>query len=153
MATCTFFGHRTTPDHIRPLLKEVITDLIKTKGVTTFYIGNAGNFDHMVIRTLKELTNDFNGIHYHIVLAYLPQKKRHDVYTDFSNSLLPAGIEKVPPRFAICFRNTWMIAHSDFVITYVTHPFGGAAKFAKAAKQKGKTIINIASDDGNSPVL
>ena len=30
------------------------------------------------------------------------------------NTLLPEGIENVPPRFAISWRNKWMLERSDY---------------------------------------
>ena len=60
-----------------------------------------------------------------------------------NNTMLPEGIETVPRRFAVSQRNKWMIAHSDYVVTYVTHSFGGAAQFAELAARKKKHIITI----------
>ncbi|HAX84546.1 MAG TPA: DUF1273 domain-containing protein, partial [Ruminococcaceae bacterium] len=39
--------------------------------------------------------------------------------------------------------NEWMINQSDYVITYIEHDFGGAAKFANRARQKNKNVINL----------
>lgn len=36
-----------------------------------------------------------------------------------------------------------MIEHADYVVTYVTHLFGGAAQFSALAKSKGKIIYDI----------
>lgn len=36
-----------------------------------------------------------------------------------------------------------MLEHSDYVVTYITQPFGGAFHFAELAKKKGKQVINI----------
>lgn len=62
---------------------------------------------------------------------------------DFSDTMLPDGIEKIPKRFAIPWRNKWMIDRADYVLTYVTRPFGGAAQFSALAKSKGKIIYGI----------
>ena len=62
---------------------------------------------------------------------------------DSDHTLLPEGIETVPPRFAIEYRNKWMIDHSDIVVTYVTRSFGGAATFRDLAKKKGKIVIDL----------
>ena len=56
---------------------------------------------------------------------------------------LPEGIESVHPRYAITWRNRWMLDRADFVVTYITHSWGGAAKFAQAAEKKEKTVINL----------
>ena len=60
------------------------------------------------------------------------------------DTILPEGIERVHPRYAIVWRNNWMIDKSDYVIAYVTHTFGGAYKAFERAKKKGKEVITIA---------
>ena len=138
---CTFFGHRDTPTEIKAHLREILLDLIERQGVQQFCVGNHGSFDAMACSLLAELEQS-HGIRYEIVLAYLP--KQEDPRCGVNHTLLPEGIETVPPRFAIEYRNKWIIAHSDIVITYVTRSFGGAAKFKEMAKKKKKTIIEIA---------
>ena len=49
----------------------------------------------------------------------------------------------MPPRFAIARRNGWMLKQADFVVTYVTHDWGGAAQFAEKARRQGKTVLNL----------
>ena len=139
---CTFFGHRDTPPEIKNLLRKVISELIEKQGVNQFYVGNQGNFDAMARSLLAEFEQT-HGISYEIVLAYLPRQE--DPLCDTGHTLLPEGIESVPPRFAIEYRNKWMIDHSDIVVTYVTHSFGGAAKFKMTAKSKEKQIIELSS--------
>ena len=80
-------------------------------------------------------------IQYAVVLAYMPGKKNE--YDDFSETILPEGIEAVHPRYAIDWRNCWMLQRSVFVVTYITHPWGGAARFADKARRAGKTVINL----------
>ena len=54
------------------------------------------------------------------------------------------GHRSVPKRFAIIFRNKWMIKQSDYVITYVTEQLAsGTAKFKELAERQGKNIINL----------
>ena len=137
---CTFFGHRDTPTEIKAHLWEILLDLIAHQGVQQFYVGNHGNFDAMARSLLAELEQS-HGIRYEIVLAYLPREKA-PLY-DSDHTLLPEGIETVPRRFAIEYRNKWMIDHSDIVVTYVTRNFGGAAKFRDIAKKKRKTVIDL----------
>lgn len=137
MMICTFFGHRDTPHGVEPRIKEILTELIEKNGVRTFYVGNQGKFDLIVLKVLKELSLRYK-IKYYVVLAYMPKQK-----TEYDeNTLLPDGIEKAPPRFAISYRNKWMIEKSDYVVTYVSREFGGAAKFKSLAEKKGKTVIN-----------
>ena len=137
---CTFFGHKDTPKNIEPTLRTTLVDLIENHGATEFYVGNNGNFDTMVRRQLEDLSHTY-PITYNVVLAYLPTKKSE--YDDYTNTILPEGIETVPKRFAISYRNKWMVEQADIVVTYVTHGFGGAAQFKEMAERKGKIIIEL----------
>lgn len=146
MKSCTFLGHRDSSEEIKPLVKQVIISLIKKEGITDFYIGNHGNFDRMAYGILKEISEEYNKIRYAVVLAYLPNKKEDIIY---KNTIYPEGIETIPKKFAISFRNKWMINNSDIVVAYVKHSFGGAAQFLKYAKNQKKNIINIAEMNQN----
>ena len=137
---CTFFGHKDTPKEIEPTLRSTLIDLIENKNVTVFYVGNNGNFDTMVRHQLEELSHTYS-ITYSVVLAYIPTKKSE--YDDYANTILPEGIETVPKRFAISYRNKWMIEQADVVVTYVTHSFGGAAQFKAMAERQGKLVIEL----------
>ena len=141
--TCTFFGHRYVSNEIEPVLRSTLIDLIENHGVRLFYVGNHGGFDSMVHRMLSEFSPRY-PITYHVVLAYLPGKKDEFDTRDYSDTLFPEGIEVVPKRFAINYRNKWMIEQSDFVVTYVIHDIGsGAAQFKNLAERKGKTVIEL----------
>ena len=138
--TCTFFGHRDTPSTVKPLLRQVIIELIEQRDVTRFYVGNQGNFDAMARCLLAELAQTY-PIHYDVVLAYL--QRENDPSIDGSHTILPDGFEAVPPRFAIDHRNRWMIDQSEFVVTYVRGSIGGAAKCKALAERKGKKVLEI----------
>ena len=138
MATVTFFGHRDTPKETEPALRLTLIDLIENKNATVFYVGNHGNFDAMVRRQLEDLSKTY-PIKYYVVLAYMPSKKDEpDEHT-----ILPEGIESVPRRFAISYRNKWMLNKSDIVVTHVTRSFGGAWEFRELAQKQDKTVINL----------
>ena len=139
MSVCTFFGHRDCPSSIKPKLKQALVYLIETQSVDTFYVGTHGAFDAMVRSSLAELMQDYPHIRCTVVLAYLPAKKLAYPFP----SLLPDGIEAAPKRFAISYRNKWMLKQSHFVVTYITHDWGGAAQFASLAKKQKKTVLNL----------
>ena len=136
---CTFFGHRDCPETIRPKLREVLIGLIVNHGVDMFYVGNQGRFDAIVRDVLRELKKEYPQINYAVVLAYMPGKKTE--YDDYSDTMLPEGIESVHPRYAISWRNNWMLKQSAYVVTYITHSWGGAAQYDKKAQLQGKTVI------------
>ena len=137
-----FFGHHDCPLEIEPLIDTLLRWLINEQGVRTFYVGNHGNFDRLVARCLRRFAQDDPNIQFYIVLAYLPATAQV-----IENRLFPEGFEDVHPRYAISWRNRWMLQHSDWVIAYVTHGFGGAARFTALAERQGKTVINIAKTD------
>ena len=136
---CTFFGHSDAPETIRFALKAVLLNLIDNGGANEFYVGNHGNFDRMVIAVLSELS-EIRCFRYYVVLAYPPTEKDSPY---LEHTVLPDGIETVPPKFAIHFRNKFMLETADMVITYVTHSWGGAAKFKQMAEKKNKRIIEL----------
>ena len=141
---CTFFGHHDCPSSIKPKLREVLIDLIENQSVDMFYVGRNGAFDRVVRAVLRELAQEYAHIHYTVVLERMPVKRDEDAPEDYSDTMLPEGIEKVHPRFAIVWRNKWMLTRSDYVMTYITHSWGGAARFAEMAEHQKKTVINLA---------
>ena len=141
MPACTFFGHRECPDSIKVKLREVLIDLIANNDVDMFYVGNQGRFDAIVRSALRELKEEYPQINYAVVLAYMPGKKTE--YDDFSDTMLPEGIESVHPHYAISWRNNWMLRQSDYVVTYLTHSWGGAYQYATKARRQKKVVINL----------
>lgn len=140
--TCSFFGHRYIDEAIAAPLKNALTNLI-ANNVDTFLVGHQGDFDRLVLRTLRQLKKEFPQIRYRVVLAYLPAAPAaYCAYTE-EETVFPEGLETVPPRYAISWRNRWMIRQSDVVVTYITHSQGSTAQFAKLAKRMNKQVINI----------
>ena len=140
MSTCTFFGHRECPTDIRPKLRELLIDLIENRSVTMFYVGRNGAFDRLVRSVLRELSEDYPQIRYAVVLERFPDRRDGND----SDTILPEGIELAPRRFAIDRRNQWMLRQSDMVVCYVTHSWGGAAKYAEMAERQQKPVFRLA---------
>ena len=136
--TCTFFGHKDTPYSIKDKLREQLIDLIENQGANKFYVGNHGSFDRMAASVLRELKGIYPNIEFRIVLAYLPNYEINHEETEF-----PEGIENVPKRFAIDYRNKWMIKKADAVVAYIAQDLGGAAKFVKLAERRELRVINL----------
>ena len=134
MPACTFFGHGDCPETKYSNILQAIQNLITEKKVLTFYVGTQGNFDSLVYRALCCLRTDFPHIRVYRVLAYMP--KDNGLIPD---SILPEGVELVHQRYAISWRNRWMIERSDYVIAYITHN----SRYADEARRKGKTVISL----------
>lgn len=146
MATCCFFGHKDTPPDVKSALYAAIEELITEHGVEVFYVGNHGNFDAYVRFALRQLRKKYPHIRYAVVLAYMPgEVSEYDA--DHSDTMLPEGIEEVHPRYAIDWRNRWMLRQSQYVICYIHHHWGGAAKYVQASQRQGKTAINLCADN------
>ena len=82
MATCTFFGHKDTPTTVEPLLRSVLLDFINKRQVSSFYVGNNGNFDCMVKNTLQGLQQAYPHIQYAVIPAYPPTETKRKDQTD-----------------------------------------------------------------------
>jgi len=143
MSACTFFGHHDCPTSIKPKLRKVLIDLIENHAVDMFFVGQQGAFDGIVRSVLRELVLVYPHIRYAVVLERLPSKRDEFDTRDYSDTMLPEGIESVHPRFAISWRNKWMIKQSDYVVTYVTYSWGGAAQFFKMSIAQKKAVINL----------
>ena len=142
MATGCFFGHKDTPEFVKNDLYTAIEKLITERGVETFYVGNQGHFDFYTRAVLRQLQKKYPHIRYAVVLAYMPGEV-NEYDADYSDTMLPEGIEEVHPRYAIDWRNRWMLRQSQYVICYIHHHWGGAAKYAQTAQRRGKTVINL----------
>ena len=95
----------------------------------------------MVASVLSELS-ETRAFRFYVVLAYLPEKKKK---TRADHTILPDEIEDIPPRFAIHYRNKFMLEAADIVVTYVKHSWGGAAKYKLLAEKKNRRIIEISA--------
>lgn len=143
--TCCFFGHKDTPSTIKPSLEAAVVDLIENHNADSFLVGHQGSFDYMVLGVLRNLKQRYPNISYNVVLAYMPGEKTEWEFFAPEETIYPEGLESVHPRFAISWRNKWLVKESDTVICNISHSWGGAAQYVELAQKKNKRIINLAS--------
>ncbi|MDR0861796.1 MAG: hypothetical protein LBN30_03345 [Oscillospiraceae bacterium] len=141
---CTFFGHRTVPDELRPRLRVEIERHIHEHNTTVFYVGNNGAFDRMAVGVLQKLKPLYPQIRVFTILAYMPSVRDEKSVTEYDTTIYPEGLELVPKRFAIARRNRWMAEQSAFVIAYVRTDYGGAYDAVRFAERRGKSVTNLA---------
>ena len=141
---CCFFGHHDAPAAVKGDLLECIKTLVENEGADNSLVGNHGSFDSMVLSALREAKAAYPHITYSVVLAYMPAEKQEYTYIDPMETLYPEGIEIVPKRFAISWRNDWMLKQADTVICYVRHSLGGSGKFVEKAIRQKRRVINLA---------
>lgn len=133
-----FFGNRDASEEVYETLKQTIIKLVEKEKIMEFFVGTHGKFDKMVYSVLRELQPIY-GFQFSVVLAYL----NRDEYPP-QETLYPEGIEKVPLRYAIVWRNEWMVDHSDYVVTYTKNTTGGAWMMKELAQKKNKKVIELA---------
>ena len=97
----------------------------------------------MALSILRKAKEKHPDIHYYAVLAYLPEQKEDYPQYQEGETLYPDGIENVPKRFAISYRNKWMVENSDYVISYVKHNLGGASKTLDYARRKKIILLEL----------
>ncbi len=142
--TCCFFGHRDAPKEIIPILKEEIENIIVNKNVSIFYLGGYGNFDLFAANILKKLKKDYPFIKLIYVTAYLSTLENNKTQLSaFDETLYPYGLELKPKKFAIYYRNRYIVENSNYMIAYVCRSFGGAYTALKYGKNKNIEIINL----------
>ena len=144
---CCFFGHHDTSAAVKTELLECIKNLVENEWADSFLVGNHGSFDGMALSALREVKAAYPHITYGVVLAYMPEKKEEYSYIDPMETLYPEGLESVPKRFAISWRNDWMLKQSETVICYVRHSLGGSGKFVEKAIRQKKRVINLADPE------
>ncbi len=139
--TCVLFGHRTASERIRGRVEAMVIELIEKHGVTFFYIGNHGGFDALALKVLRDCVKRYPQVDYCVVLAYFPRNETDA--GDMMKTLYPTGLETVPRRFAITYRNRWMIDASDCVAVYLVRHSGGAYDAMRYAERRGKTVLKL----------
>ena len=144
----TFCGHsgysKKEEDEI-----EVLDLLEKQIGYESaeLYLGGYGGFDNFAYSCCKKYKEKHSNVSLVFVTPYFTieyQKKHLSALKDQYDYIIYPEIEDRPKRFAITYRNRYMIDRADIVIAYIAHDWGGAFKTYQYAKSKGKIIINLA---------
>ena len=110
------------------------------------FLGGYGNFDAFAHACGKAYKSGHKNVSLTLVTPYMTDQyqKKHlePVKGDYDTILYP-DLEGKPLRFAISYRNKFMIEQAHLVIAYVNHEWGGAYKTLQHAKRKGKKIVNL----------
>ncbi len=144
---CILFGHRNAPSSLRAELKAEILKLIDERGVNRFYIGNNGNFDYLGQCVLREIVHARANVNFYIVLSFMGEIALSGEETV---TIYPEGLETVPPKFAICKRNEWLVKNGAFAIVYVESKISNCYKLMCRAARRGVHITNLAMKGATS---
>ena len=110
------------------------------------YLGGYGDFDSFAYDCCKKYKETHPNVLLLFITPYMTveYQQNHLEYqkTRYDDIIYPE-IEDKLPRFAISYRNKWMVEKADYVVAYVDHDWGGAYTTYKHAKRKGKFIFNL----------
>jgi len=153
MKKCCFAGHSeiyTDKDLIYGMVKNKAEELIIGKGVREFWVGNYGTFDHIAASAVRELKKKYPDVLLMLVIPYLTKEineYREKYYKDYNEIIVSDMPEKTPKRYHIIKTNEYMINNCDYLICFVEHSWGGAAKTLEyAEKKKHITIFNLTQE-------
>lgn len=110
------------------------------------YLGGYGNFDEFAYDLCKEYKKSHSNVSLQFITPYISesyQRNRLKYEKCRYDGIIYPEIEYKPPRFAISYRNRWMVEKADFVVAYINHEWGGAYKTYVYAKEKEKIIFNL----------
>ena len=136
----SFCGHRDALLEEKDIEKlDRILETLAEEGVNEFLLGEYGNFDRAAAAAVKKLKVAYPHIRSVLVIPYLDGN--YDT-APYDTTVYPP-LERAPKRFAITYRNRWMVERSDVIISYVRRDWGGAASTLSYAKSKKKRIIPL----------
>lgn len=147
MKKITFCGHKNcykVSEKLNGLLFGALSTVLVEDPDAVFYLGDYGEFDRKCNCVLKELQKEYPRLRRIFVTPYLtPSYCRLRYASDDYDEILYPFSGVVIPKYAIERRNEWMVDHSDLVIAYVDHEWGGAAKVLEYALRRKKRFVNL----------
>ena len=146
----TFLGHREIYNRssIHENIRNAILNNITRNEKIYFYCGGYGDFDNMCLEVCHSLKENIIDCEIVYITPYITESHQKQIkqLLDLKvyDSIIYPSLEKVFPRYAISYRNKWMIDQADLVIAYVEHEYGGAYTSLQYAIKHKKSIINLA---------
>ena len=141
--TAIFIGHRDCFGLDVERLKSTVESLI-AKGITEFISGGMGEFDRISARVVFDLKQKYPHIKNNLMIPYFDFKIFNKEL--FDEIILPEGIEFLPAKLKIVYRNHEMVDNSQYAVCFVNHQTGGAASTYRYAVRNDLEIINLAEN-------
>ena len=144
----TFCGHAHFSKSEK--YEQKILDFLEEKIGDKFaemYLGGYGEFDSFALDCCKKYKKTHPNISLVFITPYLTldyQRNHLQFQKTTYDSIIYPEIEDKPKRYAIAYRNKYMVEKADYIVAYVSHDWGGAYTTYKHAKRKGKKIFNLA---------
>ncbi len=143
----TFFGHARfykTEEYEQKIL-DLLNDIVGDASAD-FYFGGYGNFDSFAYDCCKKYKNTNPNTSLVFVTPYITIQYQNNYLKHIKNlydDIIYPEIENKPLKYAIYYRNLWMVEKADYILCNISHEWGGAYKAYKYAKQKKKPIYNL----------
>ena len=112
------------------------------------YLGGYGSFDAFARKCGRKYQKTHPNVKLIFVTPYITadyQKNHLEHAKELYDGIVYPSLEDKPLKFAIVYRNKWMVEQADYVIAYVTHAWGGAYQAYKHAQRKKKHLFNISA--------
>lgn len=143
----TFFGHADFCDggkYEEKVLRILESEIGEREA--EIYLGGYGFFDSFAFDCAKKYKGKNPKVQLTFVTPYLTEsyQKNHLQYKQkIYDKIVYPEIENVPLKYAISYRNKYMVEKADVVIAYVNKSWGGAYMAYKYAKRRKKKIFNL----------
>lgn len=142
----SFCGHGDIfySDEILNKIMFYLNKIIKKNGNVNFYLGGYGNFDELarIACTQYKKNNPNSKLIYVTPYVNIPSSKIEFFKKNYDEILYPS-LEYVPHKYAIIYRNYWVVEHSDIIISYVKYSWGGAYKTMSYALKLNKIVLDL----------
>ena len=139
----TFVGHADfrRPEELERKLLFLLEEAVGDRPCE-MYLGDHGNFDRFAYACCKKYKDTHANVSLIFITPYQTPEYLKDRTSKYDAIVYPE-IEGKPLRFAITYRNQWMIQRADLVICYVERDWGGAYKGYRYAQKRGAWILNL----------
>lgn len=142
--SCFFIGHHDAKAEVYPTLRAEVERHITQYGVTAFFVGHYGSFDHMAAQAVKEAKKYHPEVQLMMVLPYHPAIRPIEKPDGYDSTYYPWEDERVPKRLAIVKTNQRMVNDCDYLIAYAWHYLGGSGQIVEyARKRESRGLICI----------
>lgn len=145
---CCFAGHNFIyTDETRNKIEQIAETLIVQYQIHEFWVGNYGTFDRIAATAIRKLKDKYTHIQLVLVIPYLTKEiieNKSLYYKKFDGILISDVPLSTPKSLYIIKTNEYMVRHSDVLICWIEHHWGGAFKTYQYAKNKSIKIYNIA---------
>ena len=144
MKSCFFIGHHDAKAEVYPALRAEVERHITQYGVTSFFVGHYGSFDHMAAQAVKEAKKYHPEVQLMMVLPYHPAIRPIEKPDGYDSTYYPWEGERIPKRLAIVKTNQRMVNDCDYLITYAWHYLGGSGQIVEyARKREARGLISV----------